>query len=55
MHSHATEQILTSVRTAKENARCAIPQRVSAYLRQLVNDYRVERVEQNRLPYFRLY
>jgi len=31
------------------------PQRVSAYLRQLVNDYQVERVEQNRVPHFRLY
>ena len=31
------------------------PQRVSAYLRRLVENYQVERVEQNRVPHFRLY
>ena len=31
------------------------PQRVSAYLRELVANYQVEKVEQNRKPFFRLY
>lgn len=31
------------------------PQRVSAYLRQLVEDYQVERIEEKRKAFFRLY